>query len=161
MTDNQIKLPNEIKRKEKSDKKIGRTVIMNSTILQRPLKLSWSEYLYLKFQKIWSKKEKDEEFSNIEKTESIKKKVLNEDTIYKCYFEIEKLKNIIFDEKQREIFKYCRLDADNIFEKNQLIMTDKEMIIHLDKIKEFAEIKFIDSRLKEMLMNTLKAISNA
>ena len=93
MIENQIKSPREFKRK---DQKIGRTVLMNSTIFDKPLKLSWSEYLCLKFQKIWTKKENHEEFSNIEKNDNIKKKVLNEDTIYKCFFEIEKLKKIIF-----------------------------------------------------------------
>lgn len=163
VTEPQLRITNEIPKRDNFEKKINRTrtVLMESTIFDKPLKLSWPEYLCLKFQKFFSKKEKDEDLSTIEKSENIKKKVLNEDTIYKCYFEIEKLKKILFDEKELEIFKYCRLDAEQIFEKNQIVMTDKEMITHLERNKESSEIRFMDLRLKKMLLNTLKSISNA
>lgn len=157
---NQEKISNEINKKDHFKKKMSQTVIMDSAIIDKSLKISWTEYLYLKFKKIWSKNEKFEVLTNYEKSEKLKKKVLNEDAIYKCFFEMEKLKTIIFDEKHLEIFNYCRLDINHLFEKNSFFMNEKEMNIYLEKYGEYSEIKFIDSRLKEMLLNTIKAISN-
>lgn len=124
--------------------------------LNKSLKISWCKYIHLKFKQIWSKKEKFDVLTTFEKTDRIKNKVLNERTLYKCFFEIEKLKKIIFDEKQREIFKCCRLDLDHIFDKSNLVMTEKEMIMYLENENE---TKIINKRLKQILSDTLKAIS--
>lgn len=142
--------------KEKLKNRISQALNLEFSNLNKSLKITWCKYLRLKFKKIWSKKEKYEVLTTFEKTEKIKNKVLNERSLYKCFFEIEKLKKIIFDEKQREIFKCCRLDLDSLCDKSNLPMTEKEMLMYLENEKEG---KIMNMRMKKMLLDTLKAIS--
>ena len=55
---------------------------------------------------------------NFKNSHKLKKRVFNELTIYKMFFEIEKLKAIFLDSIQLEAFKNVKLDFKSIFEQN-------------------------------------------
>lgn len=63
---------------------------------------------------------------NFKNSHKLKKRVFNELTIYKMFFEIEKFKVILLDSIQREAFKYIKLDFKSIFEQNNEILFDFE-----------------------------------
>lgn len=52
---------------------------------------------------------------NFKNTIKLKKKVFNELTIYKMFFDIEKLKTIFLDSDQQEAFQNIKLDFKSLF----------------------------------------------
>lgn len=52
---------------------------------------------------------------NLKNTVKLKKKVFNELTIYKMFFDIEKLKTIFLDPEQQEAFQNIKLDFKSLF----------------------------------------------
>ena len=63
--------------------------------------------------------------NNIDNSKKVKKKILNEFTIYKMFFEIEKLKRILFEREELEVFHMIKIDMASIFEKPKTIHLDK------------------------------------
>ena len=62
--------------------------------------------------------DKFEIIQNFKNSHKFKKRVFNELTIYKMFFEIEKFKALFLDSIQREAFQNVKLDFKSIFEQN-------------------------------------------
>ena len=62
--------------------------------------------------------DKLEIIQNFKNSHKFKKRVFNELTIYRMFFEIEKFKALFLDSIQREAFQNVKLDFKSIFEQN-------------------------------------------
>lgn len=85
---------------------------INKTISLNPV-----SYVCLKLRNFFSTS-KNEVIDNLKYSEKLKRRILNELTIYTMFFEIEKIKKIIFDPEQLKAFYNIKLDFGGLFEKN-------------------------------------------
>ena len=66
----------------------------------------------------------------------IKNKIFNEFTIYKLFFEVEKLKRLLFNRDQNEAFDQIKLDMNSLFIKKHQIQRRDDLIEKLGKNTE-------------------------
>lgn len=97
------------------NRKVSPFQIRQST-LGKAMSLKTSSYLLSKMKRIVTH-ESDDTLLTFEKCYQLKKKIFNELTIYKLFFDIEKLKLILFNAEQREAFSQMKVDMKTIFEK--------------------------------------------
>lgn len=95
---------------------LNRKSVMNS------LNINFMKYLWLKLKRtmLFGRGEKIEIINNLEITEKIKKKIFNENTIYRMFFDLQKLKKIVFEEEQMKAFDYLKVDLKTSFSKMKL-----------------------------------------
>ena len=88
----------------------------------------------------------------------LQKKIMNEFTIYKLYFEMQKLKNILLDENQRAAFEVIKLDYGSL-EKEAKFLDWKSMkskvAMNLSSMSENREkTDKVDDSIMRMLKKT-------
>lgn len=100
--------------------------------------MNFLKYIWLKIKKtlLFGRGEKIEIIDNLEITKKIRKKVFNENTIYRMFFDVQKLKKTIFDEDQMKAFDYIKVDLRTSFSKSKLnkmeYLTCYENLAHSD-----------------------------
>lgn len=99
----------------RKNKKVSPFQIRQST-LGKAMDLKTSSFLFSKMKRMLTH-ESDETLLTFEKCNRLKKKIFNELTIYKLFFDIEKLKIILFNAEQKEAFTQMKVDMKTIFEK--------------------------------------------
>lgn len=102
------------------------------------INMNFLKYIWLKIKKtlLFGRGEKIEIIDNLEITKKIRKKVFNENTIYRMFFDVQKLKKTIFDEDQMKAFDYIKVDLRTSFSKSKLnkmeYLTCYENLAHSD-----------------------------
>jgi len=95
--------------------------------IKESAKLSFFNYSVL-WVKNFHKRKKHELLENFDYTHKIKKKIFNEYTFYKLYFEMEKMKLIFFNEIQLQAFNLIKINYGSLFnEKNENLSDFKEV----------------------------------
>lgn len=85
---------------------------------------------------------KDQAIDKLDRVMRLQKKIMNEFTIYKLYFEMQKLKNILLDENQRAAFEVIKLDYGSL-EKEARFLDWKSPAKHYQREGEsFQRINF-------------------
>ena len=105
---------------QKFPKLIKQTSIKKKTInknaLNDSLKLSFFGYYFLILKNIIKRKKDKEVLDHLELCTQIKKKILNESSIYMLFLDIAKLKRVVFNDEQLEAFEKIRTDFKSIFQ---------------------------------------------
>lgn len=102
------------------------------------INMNFLKYLWLKIKKIimFGRGEKIEIIENLEITNKIKKKIFNENTIYRLFFDLQKLKKILFEDDQIKAFDWIKADLRTSFSKLKLnkmeYLTCYESLAHSD-----------------------------
>lgn len=101
---------------------------MNQKSVMNSLNINFIKYLCLKFKKVlmFGRGKKIEIIDNLEITEKIKMKIFNENTIYRMFFDLQKLKKILFEEEQTKAFDCLKVDFKTSF--SQLKLSKLEYI---------------------------------
>jgi len=81
----------------------------------------------------------------------IKNKIFNEFTIYKLFFEVEKLKRLLFDKDQYEAFDLVKLDINSLFSSNKSGAKKTHLI---EKLSQKETDKKINNSLLKLLKNS-------
>ena len=100
---------------------------------------------------------KDQAIDKLDKVMRLQKKIMNEFTIYKLYFEMQKLKNILLDENQRAAFEVIKLDYGGL-EKEARFLDWKSLktkvAMNLSSMSENREKDKVDDSIVRMLKKT-------
>ena len=109
--DKEIESPrkNEFKENDEIEDKTKRKTTIFSIFSQRERRINESHNLsFLDYSVLWiknfHKRKKNELLENLDNSQRMQKKIFNEFTFYKLYFEVEKIKMILFDRAQLRAF---------------------------------------------------------
>ena len=100
---------------------------------------------------------KDQAIDKLDKVMRLQKKIMNEFTIYKLYFEMQKLKNILLDENQRAAFEVIKLDYGGLEKEARFIdwkSLKNKVAMNLWSMSENRENDKIDDSIVRMLNKT-------
>lgn len=78
--------------------------------------MNLSRYWKLRMQTISGKKSLDEEKETFLHIDRIKTRILNEMTFFRLFFDLEKLKHVLFNKKQRVLFEKAKIDWGTVVE---------------------------------------------
>lgn len=124
--DKEIESPrkNELKENDGIEDKIKRKTTIFTIFSQREKNMKESHNLsFLDYSVLWiknfHKRKKNELLENLDNSQRMQKKIFNEFTFYKLYFEMEKLKMILFDETQLRAFNLIKINSNYLFCENK------------------------------------------
>ena len=89
-----------------------------SKTMNESTQLSFFNYSLLWIKNLANRK-KSEVLENLDYSQIIKKKIFNEFTIYKLYFEVEKLKLILLNQIQLKAFDLIKVNYSSIIDENR------------------------------------------
>ena len=102
------------KKANQKDEEIGSRFSVQKSMLESS-KMKMHEYYYTKVKQIFCKG-KNMKAVELDKMDMVRKEIFNEATIYKLYFDLEKLKTIIFTNDEKMAFSGIKIQYDHIEE---------------------------------------------
>lgn len=109
--------PREVDSKKKTNQKqeeMSKRFSMQKSILESS-KMKMHEYYFTKAKQMFCKG-KNMKVSDLDKMDMVRKEIFNEATIYKLYFDLEKLKTILFTNDEKIAFSGIKIQYDDIEE---------------------------------------------
>ena len=100
-----------------SDKKLQMNDLEKKN-LSKSVHINFFQYAYLYIRNCLSKKKRPKILKNLEISGKLRKYVFNESTIFKLFFDMERLKKILFNENQRKAFNLIKVNINALGMKN-------------------------------------------
>lgn len=115
--------------------------------LDESMKISLPSFITKTFRREVSKKE-DAVLKNLDISNFLIKKILNEKTLYKIFFEMEKLKLVLFNKNQMDAFNFFKLELSDI----NKVGNSKTMNLDLYRLEKSKEK--VDQALYKLIERT-------
>lgn len=129
-------------------------MLTQSEILKKSSRMSVIQFVFFTLKRLCSKtRGRNEQIKNLDLSTKLTKKVFNELTLYKMYFDLEKIKRLLLNDEEILAFSNTKLEFTSLFQRTKVKESKLKEILKSFENSEETTKKHLAKMLHESFIN--------